>query len=295
MCTPAGLEVLGVEPVPLLASAERTPIWPKGVVGSITHTADYALAVLAGEDTVGLGVDAEWVGRVNADLYGRLFTASERDLLDALTPGSRDELATAIFGAKEAFYKAQHPTTRSWVGFQDVAARPTRSGWEFVPATDLAALGRWCWPVPFRWAARAGSPSPRVGSVRVVTLSDQLIAAVHSGTLATLVPSLASPVAVDQRLIDAASASLAAIGADGMAAFHTVSACGHAAGIAHKPLVEPQPLAQRIASICRCPKQTQRVRSRSPSGWVIGPGTGSPAAAGGRTSAATLSLPLVAG
>ncbi len=155
-CARAGLNHLGVEPTPLLASADRAPLWPEGVVGSITHTAAYALAVLCREPSVGVGVDAERVGRVKADLYRRLFTANELEVLAGLEPAARDELATAIFGAKEAFYKAQHPTTRSWVGFQDVMARPVGNRWEFVPATDLVALSHWRWPIPFRWLVRDG-------------------------------------------------------------------------------------------------------------------------------------------
>lgn len=155
-CARAGLDQLGVPPSPLVPGADRGPVWPAGVVGSIAHTADYAVAVVAAVPMLGVGVDAERVGRVKTDLFGRLFTAAEQDLLAGLPAARREEVATAIFGAKEAFYKAQHPTTRSWVGFGDVAARPVDAGWEFVPATDLAVLSRWRWPVPFRWVVLDG-------------------------------------------------------------------------------------------------------------------------------------------
>lgn len=80
-----------------------------------------------------------------------------------------------------------------------------------------------------------------------MTLSDQLIAAIHSSTLARDVRSTVAASPADRQLVEAASAALASIGADGVAAFGALSSALGAAGVAHEPLMPPEPLAQRIA------------------------------------------------
>jgi 4'-phosphopantetheinyl transferase EntD len=165
-CAHAALAECGLPPAPLLSRADRAPAWPPGVVGSITHTDGYALAVVArhpggggdvgagpgGGAGVAIGVDAERLGRITDDLYGAICTAAEREWLEGHTDGDRrDRAATVLFGAKEAFYKAQRPSTDRWVGFTDVAVRPAGAGFELVPAATLAALDPWRWPVTVRW------------------------------------------------------------------------------------------------------------------------------------------------
>ncbi|MPY95201.1 MAG: 4'-phosphopantetheinyl transferase superfamily protein [Acidimicrobiia bacterium] len=171
-CAHAALASWGMAPAPLLARHDRAPAWPAGVFGSITHTENYALAVVARpldagrragggaeEDrvgtAVGVGVDAERTGRLSPDLYPVVFTAAERSWLGRTTAARRAEAATAAFSAKEAFYKAQHPWTGSWVGFADVEARPASGALELVPASSLSVLHHWSWPVAVRWTASA--------------------------------------------------------------------------------------------------------------------------------------------
>ncbi len=95
---------------------------------------------------VGLGIDAEQLGRVTDNLHRVVFTAEERAWLDELPAEERPNVATTLFSAKEAFYKAQHPLTRSWVGFQDVTGMRSADGLVLRPATDLDALQRLTWP-----------------------------------------------------------------------------------------------------------------------------------------------------
>jgi 4'-phosphopantetheinyl transferase EntD len=155
-CARAALAALGLWPGPLLVASQRAPDWPPGTRGSISHTEGYVVAVVRANpgDQVAIGVDAERVGRVDAHLFARLFTESERAWLTALQPGPRAEAATAVFGAKEAFYKAQFALTGAWVGFHDVQARPVAGGHLLEPHTPLEALNAVVWPCTARHVRR---------------------------------------------------------------------------------------------------------------------------------------------
>ena len=149
ICARAALLELGVAAdQPLGSGQDRAPLWPDGVIGSISHTADYCIAVLARADGSGdgIGIDAERYGRVGDHLHRTIFTTAERAWLGRLPGPERAETATTLFSGKEAFYKAQHPLTRSWVGFKDVSGRAGSDGLILDPATDLDALGRLRWP-----------------------------------------------------------------------------------------------------------------------------------------------------
>src|SRR5207245_224467 len=59
-CARQALVRLGIEGFALLPSPDRAPRWPPGIVGSISHTSDYCVAVVARQrDFLGVGVDAE--------------------------------------------------------------------------------------------------------------------------------------------------------------------------------------------------------------------------------------------
>ncbi|MFH1965514.1 MAG: 4'-phosphopantetheinyl transferase superfamily protein [Acidobacteriota bacterium] len=126
---------LGLEPGPILIGEKREPLWPAGCVGTISHCGNYCLVMIspsagsfsatspsAGNDsdsTLSLGADIEQLGRVKALLWPRIFTTVEKDFLNTLDSREADRAATAMFSAKEAFFKLQHPLTGLWLGFQD--------------------------------------------------------------------------------------------------------------------------------------------------------------------------------
>jgi 4'-phosphopantetheinyl transferase EntD len=103
------------------------PLWPQGILGSITHTSFYAAALAADARLFsGIGVDAERVGGVTQDLWPRLFDAAERDHLMELDGASRAILATMIFSAKEASYKAW--MMKGALAFRDIHVAPDEGG-----------------------------------------------------------------------------------------------------------------------------------------------------------------------
>src|SRR5690606_34576098 len=81
-CAHAALMRLGRTQSVIGCDPDGSPRWPSDVRGSITHTAGYAAAIVAGRGLfAGIGVDAEHVGGVNENLWPRLFHESEREML----------------------------------------------------------------------------------------------------------------------------------------------------------------------------------------------------------------------
>ncbi|MDP2084169.1 MAG: 4'-phosphopantetheinyl transferase superfamily protein, partial [Gemmobacter sp.] len=94
----------------------RAPVWPSGIVGSITHSDGLALAVLApARQCAGLGFDAEPDAPFPEDLIDSITRAEERRWLAT----QREPLCAArmIFVAKEAAYKCQFPASQAVLGF----------------------------------------------------------------------------------------------------------------------------------------------------------------------------------
>ncbi|HEY4181390.1 MAG TPA: 4'-phosphopantetheinyl transferase superfamily protein [Kofleriaceae bacterium] len=119
-CARRALVELGVEPVAILMGDDRAPIWPPGVVGTISHCAKYACAAVGHASTyAGIGIDAEILQPLEAGVAKLVVSVDEARALAAL-PGDVPWPCVA-FSAKEAFYKAQYPWTHTFLDFDDVA------------------------------------------------------------------------------------------------------------------------------------------------------------------------------
>lgn len=100
---------------------DRSPLWPEGFVGSITHTPGYVAAAVAGKDRVlALGMDSEnpMTPEVASKVKSRIATENELQWI----PGcglSFEHALTLIFSAKESLYKALFPLVGRFFGFQD--------------------------------------------------------------------------------------------------------------------------------------------------------------------------------
>jgi 4'-phosphopantetheinyl transferase EntD len=120
-CARQALAGLGRAVTPILAGPRREPLWPDGVVGSITHCRGYRAATVARRtDLAGLGIDAEPHWPLPTGVAGQVMLADEQDRLAGLAathPGVRwDRL---LFSAKESVYKAWFPLTGRWLGFEE--------------------------------------------------------------------------------------------------------------------------------------------------------------------------------
>lgn len=114
------LATLGLAPAAIPMAADRSPVWPPGVAGSITHADGIALAVVARTSAhAALGLDAEPDEALPEDAAGEILLPEERDRCAAAPDPGR--AARLVFAAKEAAYKAQHPLSGRLLDFAALA------------------------------------------------------------------------------------------------------------------------------------------------------------------------------
>lgn len=117
-CARRALAELGLPPAPLLSGDKREPLWPAGVVGSLTHCAGYGAAAVAwARDLATVGIDAEPHDPLPEGVLARVSLPVERDHLRQLPAGVHWD--RMLFSAKESVYKAWYPLARCWLGFED--------------------------------------------------------------------------------------------------------------------------------------------------------------------------------
>jgi len=121
VCARQALRQLGVAAAPIPVGPGRAPIWPDGIVGSITHCDGLVAAVVAYSDhESALGLDCEVAGALPSDLIGMVCTAKElRQIREAGQDGFGD-WHTMIFSAKESIHKAIYGVGGDWLDFWDV-------------------------------------------------------------------------------------------------------------------------------------------------------------------------------
>jgi 4'-phosphopantetheinyl transferase EntD len=139
-CAHTALAQLGAPPAPILRGVKHEPLWPDGVVGSITHCRGYraaavacwpdgvvgsithcrgyrAAAVAFREAVITLGIDAEPHAPLPAGVARRVLGDEERHWLEGAPEGAHWD--RVIFSAKDSIYKAWFPLTGRWLGFDD--------------------------------------------------------------------------------------------------------------------------------------------------------------------------------
>jgi 4'-phosphopantetheinyl transferase EntD len=122
-CARLALQQLGFPASPILRGSRGEPLWPEGVVGSITHCDGYrAAAVARSSEIVTIGIDAEPHAQLPDGVLGQIALADELAQLRRLRSEQRDmHWDRLLFSAKESVYKAWFPLAKSWLGFEDVS------------------------------------------------------------------------------------------------------------------------------------------------------------------------------
>ncbi len=121
VCARRAMEKLGRAPAPVPAGERGAPVWPDGLLGSMTHCDGYRCAALARTgDLASLGIDAETHEPLPEGVLDSISLPAERDrqgVLAAVRPGVHwDRL---LFSAKESVYKAWFPLTGAWLDFSE--------------------------------------------------------------------------------------------------------------------------------------------------------------------------------
>jgi enterobactin synthetase component D len=122
LCARAALEILGATDLDIPMGADRSPVWPAGFAGSITHAKDMAFAAVARtEQAQSLGLDVETImpREMALELAPLLATPDEYARL-LQPPWDHPLLTTIIFSAKETIFKCLYPVIKQQFDFTDV-------------------------------------------------------------------------------------------------------------------------------------------------------------------------------
>jgi 4'-phosphopantetheinyl transferase EntD len=125
-CARLGLQDLGAAVgSPILPGRHGAPVWPPGIVGSMTHCAGYrAAAVGHAHPILSIGIDAEPNAPLPDGLVDSVAGPGERSDLADLTELDPDVAwDRVLFSAKESIYKAWFPLTGRWLGYEDAIVR----------------------------------------------------------------------------------------------------------------------------------------------------------------------------
>jgi 4'-phosphopantetheinyl transferase EntD len=110
------LAALGHPHRPIPKDSTGAPIWPPGIVGSLSHDAETVVAAVArSSEFSGVGIDVEPAEPLPPDLLDIVATPGERRALDADPYAGR-----LLFAAKEAAYKAVFPLDREFLEHHDI-------------------------------------------------------------------------------------------------------------------------------------------------------------------------------
>ncbi|MCD6034446.1 MAG: 4-phosphopantetheinyl transferase [Rickettsiales bacterium] len=131
VCAHRALTSLKVaEASPILRSEKGIPLWPRKIVGSITHTEGAgAAAVALASDYKAIGVDIEHANRCHKGLWARVF--SEKEIVWINEAGNSEVQvirATAGFSLKESYYKCFSVLTGASLDLMDIEIIPNTEG-----------------------------------------------------------------------------------------------------------------------------------------------------------------------
>lgn len=129
--------------LPVLRGERGEPIFPDGVVGSISHSRGVVAVAAASrhDGVITVGIDVHPARRPTSAVAALVATADEV----RTAPLARRRLAPAlIFSAKESVFKAWYPLTGHWLEYGDIEIRLKESTFEFtVPVAAAAGTGWW--------------------------------------------------------------------------------------------------------------------------------------------------------
>jgi 4'-phosphopantetheinyl transferase EntD len=118
----------GLHGFDLLNAEDRSPIWPEGVQGSISHSDTSVWVALVDASFGTVGIDGEGRDELARDLWHLTLRDEEVACLESLPPSIRGRRALLLFCAKEALYKAQYPRSGSFMGYMALRVEIGKKG-----------------------------------------------------------------------------------------------------------------------------------------------------------------------
>ncbi|WP_030291979.1 4'-phosphopantetheinyl transferase family protein [Streptomyces sp. NRRL F-5681] len=113
-CARRAMAGLGLPPVAVLHGHRGKPLWPEGIVGSLTHCHGYRAAALAREqDVLSLGIDAEPHAPLPEGVRELVTLPAERERIGPQAEEGSGALHwdRVLFSAKESVFKTWYPVT----------------------------------------------------------------------------------------------------------------------------------------------------------------------------------------
>jgi 4'-phosphopantetheinyl transferase EntD len=132
-CARMAMDRLGHAACAIPSGPDRAPVWPSGLVGSITHSAGFCAAVVAPASRFRtIGIDTELAGAVPSGLAEEIVRPDEAAELDRGNGTDGADWPTLYFCLKEAAYKTFYPIYRRMIGFQDMRLRVNLDARSFI-------------------------------------------------------------------------------------------------------------------------------------------------------------------
>ena len=130
-CARMALSHIGRPHEAVSVGASREPVWPNGIIGSISHCdGTSAAAVSAGGDLLGIGIDIEALQVLDPVVLDQICGPEELQWM-ANHP-SDEQLSSVLFCIKEAVYKCVWPNLRRFIDFREVSVTPNLDENTFV-------------------------------------------------------------------------------------------------------------------------------------------------------------------
>ncbi|MCU4528176.1 4'-phosphopantetheinyl transferase superfamily protein [Acinetobacter pittii] len=106
--------------VEILNRCDRTPIWPEGVRGSISHCDSLSIVAIT-KRNVSLGIDVESYRNFSKEIWSTIFLPEEiLEIESRVSELEKSKIATLFFSAKESFYKAQYFWSSEFLDFHSL-------------------------------------------------------------------------------------------------------------------------------------------------------------------------------
>lgn len=110
------MNLMGVASLPVPRSKFGAPIWPAGIIGSMAHDNQIAVAAVGSRrDLDAVGIDIEPAAPLPPDILELVATSREQREIIGNKFGAR-----LLFAIKEAVYKATYPLDHEFLDFHDI-------------------------------------------------------------------------------------------------------------------------------------------------------------------------------
>lgn len=119
---------LGVVPAAIESDEHGAPCLPDGLIGSISHKRQLAVALVSRNYGASVGVDLEEYGPPRPGIASRVLTPTEQAQVAELDPDRQWTSVLLRFSLKESLYKALNPWVRRYVGFHEAEVEPDTDG-----------------------------------------------------------------------------------------------------------------------------------------------------------------------